>query len=315
MKPRYFLALDIGGSKTTCALADERQVLCTATAGSAKILRVGEREAVTHLREVLDAVSQQSDIALSEITSSCIGTSGAVIPRVADWLRSHMTSWVGGTLTLLGDEIITLDAAFPGEAGIAVIAGTGSNVIGRSRSGHITGAGGWGPALADEGSGNLLGQQALRAIFAAINAAPESREAQDPPLLCRVLDYLRLETRDDLIAAANAMGFSFAQLVPQIVLAAREGDSIAQATLERGGVELGGLVLHVVGRLAAAEPGIENGLRIACTGSIMKYVPEVTGSMHRVLLNAYPQLHLVPGIIDPLEGALWHARQAAAVAA
>lgn len=300
---KYFLGLDIGGTKTACALADEHMVLSRARAGSAKVLRVGKAEAAINLRAVLHAVSKESGVTLASVTASCIGTSGSAVAEVVGWLRKQMEIKVGGMLSILGDEEITLDAAFPGEAGVVVIAGTGSNVIGRSRSGSTSGAGGWGPALADEGSGNLLGLQALRAVFAAINAG------EDPLLLYRVLDHLGLRTRDELVAAANAPNFEFAQLMPVVVQAAHDGDRVAQATLTRGGEELAGLVLHVIGRLVAAEPGIENGLRIAYTGSILEHVPDVRNAMEHVLLRLYPQLQFVPGIVDPLNGALWHARR------
>jgi glucosamine kinase len=302
---RYFLGLDIGGTKTACVMADEHRILSRAQSGSTKVLRVGKEVAARNLREVLDAVSRESGITLPDVTASCVGTSGYSVSEVAEWLRGHMAMWVGGRLSLLGDEVITLDAAFPGGAGVVVIAGTGSNVIGRSRDGRTTGAGGWGPALADEGSGNLLGQQALRATFAAINAGEE------PLLLSRVLDMLGLRTRHELVAVANAYGFSFAQLMPVVVQAAHDGDRVAQATLERGGEELAGLVLQVIGRLAANEPGIEDGLKIAGTGSIWKHVPEVSEAMHRMLLDTYPGLKFLPGSVDPLEGALWHARRLA----
>jgi glucosamine kinase len=303
---KYFLGLDIGGTKTACVLADEHEVLGRAQAGSAKVLRVGKAEAETHLRKVLDAVSEESGVALSDITASCIGTSGAAVPEVTEWLERHMTLWVGGSLRLLGDEIITLDGAFPLDAGVVVIAGTGSNVIGRGRDGKMTGAGGWGPALADEGSGNLLGQQALRATFAAINAG------EQPPFLQRVLNKLGLQTKDDLVAVANAYGFSFAQIMPVVAEAARDGDILARVTLERGGVELAGLVGHVIDKLVAAEPGIDDRLKIAGTGSVWQHVPEVSNAMRRTLLRTYPRLNFLPGSVDPLEGALWHARNAAA---
>ena len=299
---KYFLGLDIGGTKTACALADEDRILGRATAGSSKVLRVGEAEASVHLQEALEEVSAKSGVALADVTASCIGTSGATVAKVTDWLREQMAARVGGTLTLVGDEVITLDAAFPGEPGVIVIAGTGSNVIGRSSSGWMTRAGGWGPALADEGSGSLLGQQALRGVFAAINAGEE------PLLLHRVLEHLGLQTKDDLVGVANAFDFSFASLMPVVVRAARDGDEVAQATLRRGGEELAGLVLHVIGRLAKAEPGIENGLKVAYTGSILQNVREVADSLERVLLKSYPRLEFVPGTVDSVEGALYHAR-------
>ena len=302
---KYFLGLDIGGTKTACVLADEHKILGRAQAGSAKVLRVGKAEAELHLREVLDAVSYQSGVALGDVAASCIGTSGAAIPNVAEWLEQQMAMRVGGRLSLLGDEIIMLDAAFLQDAGVVVIAGTGSNVIARSHDGRTTAAGGWGPALADEGSGNLLGQQALKATFAAMNAGEE------PPFLKRVLNMLGLHTKEDLVAVANAYGFSFAQIMPVVAEAARDGDSLAQKTLERGGVELAGLVRHVITRLSVAEPGIEDGLKIAGTGSIWQHVPEVSDAMRRTLLQTYPLLNFLSGTVDPLEGALWHARHAA----
>lgn len=302
---KYFLGLDIGGTKTACALADEQRILGRSSSGSSKVLRVGEAEASVHLREALDEVALKTGVPLANVTASCIGTSGATVPKVTNWLREQMAAQVGGTLTLVGDEVITLDAAFPGAAGVIVIAGTGSNVIGRNHSGWMTRAGGWGPALADEGSGALLGQQALRNIFAAINAG------EDPPLLHRVLDHLGLKTKEDIVATANVLGFPFASLMPVITQAAREGDEIALATLRRGGEELAVLVLHVIGRLVGSEPGIEDGLKVACTGSIAEYVHEVPDAMQQTLLAKYPRLQFVPGAVDSVEGALYHARRLA----
>ena len=305
---KYFLGLDIGGTKTACALADEHRILGRSRAGSAKILRVDKADAARHLREALQFVSIESGVPLHDVTASCIGTSGITVAAVRDWLREQMASSVSGTLTLVGDEVITLDAAFPGQPGVIVIAGTGSIVIGRSSSGWTTSAGGWGPALSDEGSGTVLCQQALRDVFHAIDAG------EDPPLLRRVLDHLGLRTKDDLVAVANAPGFSFAALMPVVGQAASENDRIAQEILQRGGEELAELVIHVVRRLAKAEPGIEMGLKIASTGSILAHVAEVSEAMQRALLTKYSQLEFTAGTVDPLEGALYHARRSVSAA-
>jgi hypothetical protein len=75
-------------------------------------------------------------------------------------------------------------------------------------------------------------------------------------------------------------------------------------------VELAGLVQHVINRLTAIEPGIDDGLKIAGTGSVWQHVPEVSDAMRRTLLHAYPLLNFLSGTVDPLEGALWHTRHA-----
>ena len=135
-------------------------------------------------------------------------------------------------------------------------------------------------------------------MFATINAGEE------PPLLHRVLNHLGLHTRDELIASANALGFQFASLMPLIVEAARDGDPVAQATLKEGGQELAGLVLHVIRKLAVTEPGIENGLKVATTGSIVTHVEEVTDAMRQGVLAVYPRIDPA-GTVDPVEGALY----------
>jgi len=302
---RYFLGLDIGGTKTACALADEDRILARSRSGSAKILRVDKADAARHLQEALESASKESGVPLRDVTASCIGTSGITVAAVRDWLREQMANSVSGTLTLVGDEVITLDAAFPGQPGVVVIAGTGSNVIGRGRSGWTTNAGGWGPALSDEGSGTVLCQQALRSVFRAIDAG------DDPLLLHHVLDHLGLRTKEDLVAVANTPNFSFADLMPVVMQAASEGDRIAQEILQRGGKELAELVIHVIRRLAKAEPGIEEGLKIASTGSILAHIDRVSHAMQRVLFAKYPQLEFVAGTVDPLKGALYHARRSA----
>ena len=96
------------------------------------------------------------------------------------------------------DVEIALDAAFPGRAGVLVMAGTGSNVVGRTRAGELISAGGWGPALADQGSGHLIGLESLRAIFLAKD------EERETLLLPAVLDFWQLSSLDHLVEYANA---------------------------------------------------------------------------------------------------------------
>jgi glucosamine kinase len=142
-------------------------------------------------------------------------------------------------------------------------------------------------------------------MFAAISAGEE------PLLLAQISRNTWPADERRVGGRGKCVWFLFAQLMPVIVQAAHDGDRVAQTTLERGGEELAGLELQVIGRLAGNEPGIEDGLKIAGTGSIWKHVPEVSEVMRRMLLDTYPGLEFVPGSVDPLEGALSHARRLA----
>ena len=130
-----FLAIDAGGTKTRCLLADESQVLGRATTGSIKLMRVGEAEASARLQAMLKEVSLTADASLSEVTQTCIGIAGVTIEAVRDWAEREIGKSVGGNLLLAGDDEIALDGAFRGGPGILIIAGTGSNVLGRAADG------------------------------------------------------------------------------------------------------------------------------------------------------------------------------------
>src|SRR5216683_1892341 len=108
----FFLALDAGGTKTDYVLADETRELARVRTG----------------------------ISMTQVTRTCVGTAGETVPLVKDWLRESISARVGGGLLILGDVEIALEAAFPGRAGVLVMAGTGSNVVGRTIAGELISA-------------------------------------------------------------------------------------------------------------------------------------------------------------------------------
>jgi glucosamine kinase len=111
---------------------------------------------------MLVEVSQTAGVSLSDVTKTCVGIAGHVIPAVRQWAEREIGDAVGGDLLLAGDNEIALDGAFCGGPGILIIAGTGSNILGRAADGTMYHAGGWGPALGDEGSGFWIGQERCR---------------------------------------------------------------------------------------------------------------------------------------------------------
>src|SRR5260370_38581618 len=80
-----FLAIDAGGTKTTCLLADETRVLGRASTGSVKLMRVSEAEASARLRTRLSEVSLAAGVGLGEVTQPCIGLAAPCITAVRDW--------------------------------------------------------------------------------------------------------------------------------------------------------------------------------------------------------------------------------------
>jgi glucosamine kinase len=297
----YFLALDAGGTKVDYVLADDTQALARVRTGTIKRTRVEETIALARLKEGLHKLETISGISMKMVTRTCVGTAGQTIPLVADWLRNEIGKWVSGELLLLGDVEIALDAAFPGAGGVIALAGTGSNVAGRTCDGTLTSAGGWGPALADQGSGNRIGQQALRSIFLAYD------EGRPTSLRSAVLEFWSVGSIEHLVAFANTTpGPDFSQVVPLVLRCAAQGDPVANEVLRREGEDLAHLVILVIRRLLAAEPDHMPGLAFA--GSIMEYVPPVRKALIAAVQRRFPALQTVAGVVDPVQGALRRAR-------
>jgi glucosamine kinase len=298
-----FLAIDAGGTKTRCLLADESQVLGRATTGSIKLMRVGEAEASARLQAMLKEVSLVADANLSEVAQTCIGIAGVTIEAVRDWAEGEIAKSVGGNLLLAGDDEIALDGAFRGGPGILIIAGTGSNVRGRAADGAMYSAGGWGPALGDEGSGFWIGQEALRAGFWAKDRGVPTT------LLTEVGELWGAKSLGEIVEMGNARpGPDFPALAPLVARCADAGDELAAAVLERAGVELAEQVALVA--LKLKESGGKGKIEAAYTGSVLEHISQVRSAMISALKTSAPEVTVVEGAVDALEGALWRAREA-----
>ena len=300
----YFLALDVGGTKTDYLLGDATRVLARARTGSIKRMRTDAGVASAYLESGLAALTAATGVSMDAISSTCVGTAGNTVPQVTDWLRSELAARVSGELLVTGDVEIALDAAFPGQPGVLVLAGTGSNVAGRGADGRVFTTGGWGPALADQGSGHRIGQQALRAVALA-------QDAKRPnTLLSSILDFWQLTSFDEFVAHANATPAPDpSKLVPVVVRCAEQGDSLAQEVLQAQGEELATVVLLLLDRLHAQSPGGETPHALAFAGSIMENVPAVRGALLETVRRRYPALAELAGVVDPPMGALWRARR------
>ena len=302
----YFLALDIGGTKTDYLLADDTRELARVRTGTIKRMRTDASTAAANLTHALTQLTTATGVSPKQITRTCIGTAGETVPLVTDWLREAFAARVSGDLVLLGDVEIALDAAFQGRVGVLAMAGTGSNVAGRMPDGSLVTAGGWGPELADQGSGHKIGREALRAALLA-------RDEQLPTtLLDAILKFWKLASLDLLVEYANSRPApDFSQLTEVVLGCANQGDAVASEVLRREGQDLGWLVRVVLRRIHAASPDDAVLPSVAFTGSIMEKVEPVRTALIAAVRSEFPSLHTLDGVIDPIAGALWRARQSA----
>jgi N-acetylglucosamine kinase-like BadF-type ATPase len=297
----YFLALDIGGTKTDYLLANETSELARVRTGTIKRMRTDASTAASNLDQALAELTASTGVPMDAITRTCIGTAGETVPLVTNWLREAFAARVAGELLLLGDVEIALDAAFHGGVGVLAMAGTGSNVAGRMPDASLITAGGWGPELADQGSGHKIGREGIRAALLARD------ELRPTILLDAVLDFWQLASLDLLIEYANARPApDFSRLTEVVLRCATHGDAVAAEVLRREGEDLAWLVRIILRRIHAAAPSALPSL--AFTGSILEKVQPVRDALIAAVRAEFPVLHTLDGVIDPIAGALWRAR-------
>ena len=69
----YYLGIDGGGSKTTCAVGDDISLIATATAGPSNIVRVGEARARESLQQAVRQACAAAGITPQQVGRTCVG--------------------------------------------------------------------------------------------------------------------------------------------------------------------------------------------------------------------------------------------------
>ena len=167
----------------------------------------------------------------------------------------------------------------------------------------MTTAGGYGPVLSDQGSGHHIGTRALRACFLAQD------EGRPNLLMGSIVAHWNLQETNDLVGYANTCPLSeISALTPVVLRCAIEGDALAHEVLEQEGRELGYLPLLLHRRMLLRD-GARWQPKIAFAGSILAHVEPLREALIARIREEVPQLLTVPGVVDPVMGALWRARQ------
>ncbi len=306
----YYLGIDGGGTKTTCAVGDESRTLATATAGPSNIVRVGEAQARESLLQSVRQACAAAGITTAQVSRTCVGASGAARPELAEFVRSALAELLSTPIDVVGDMQIALEAAFDTGPGVIVIAGTGSIAYGRDEQGMTVRAGGWGFAIGDEGSAHWIGRTAVNAVLRTADpraATPSNHAPSGSPLATVLLKAWGVRSLDDLARAANSIPPpDFARLFPAV---AASEDELATHVLTRAGRELAAIAAVVIHDLFGKDHAAT--VPVAMTGGVFRHAPLVRQVFYNELAAMKPSGELNLEVVEPVEGALRMARRAA----
>ncbi len=218
------IGLEGGGTKTGCAVLDERgNLLAYAEGGPANLNFVSEEQQRESFRQALEG-------ALGGIVQPVLALGHCVAGTVANW------GWV---LERLGNpkaypveegRMAFVSTGLDEAHGIAVIAGTGSLVSAFIKDELVHQVGGWGALLGDEGS-------AYDVALSAIRVAVRSWDGREFPtrLVNAVQDYFEVEDLRHLIPLFYQKGVPrhvVAGFAPKVIEVAQQRDWLAVRVLE-----------------------------------------------------------------------------------
>jgi glucosamine kinase len=308
----YYLGIDGGGTKTTCAVGDETHLLAAATTGPSNIVRVGEGPARESLLQSVHQACAAAGIIPAQISRTCVGGSGAARPELAAIVRGILAEVISTPIDVVGDMQTSLEAAFDTGLGVIVIAGTGSVAYGRDRQGRTARAGGWGFAIGDEGSAHWIGRTAVSAILRAADLAGETPESRAySSFAAALLKAWGVTSLDELARAANSIPPpDFAALFPAV---AASSVDLATEVLTNAGRELAQVAAIVIQRLFAKDHTLS--VPVAMIGGVFRYAPLVRHVFYNELRTLDPRVEVNPQVVNPVEGALRMARRASSFGA
>ena len=251
----YYLAVDIGGSKSKFAVLDaDGQILDTRETVGFGLAHDCESD-LPQLREILTELSQCYPICAAAINLG--GKNKEQVTAAARAALSGIPFSVhreseGGAAIALGRMH---------KANVVLLAGTGTITVGFTPDGRQIVCGGWGMNVSDGGSGYDIGlhaaRQALAALDKTVPLTPLQQEITGhtapfaPTAEIGDLCLLRDEVRARILPFNRA---AVASLTKIVTVHALRGEADALAIMQNAGRDMGLLVADCAGKLHPYTP-------------------------------------------------------------
>jgi N-acetylglucosamine kinase-like BadF-type ATPase len=293
---KYFLGVDVGGTKSHALIADE-----TGRALGLGVGGAGNYEAVGYqgLTETLNAITNEAlgmaGISKDRLTAAGFGIAGYDWPVEREPTRQAIqTLGLSAPFEFVNDTIVGLLAGAIQGWGVAVVAGTSCNCRGRDRQGREGRTTGNGPQLGDYAGATELVAKAVQAVALAwTQRGPATRLTEA---------FIDLTNATDVVDLLEGLALERYQLsaaaAPVVFQVADEGDEVAQETICWAGRELGSLAIGVIRQLGFERLDFE----VVLIGSMFKGSPTLIETMSATIHRVAPKARLVRLKAPPVVG-------------
>ena len=241
MTGEKILGIEGGGTKTAWALVSDGAIIESGKLPPSN-LRLTPPDQIAKIFRVLPREVDRVGVFLA----GC-----ATEEDRAALLKLARAVWPKARIVAGSDRDSGMAACLRDRDGIAVNAGTGSSVTGRSGR-RIEKAGGWGHILGDAGGAYFVSIRALRSILREYDLRRGERE-----FAAKILHALGLNNFDELVRwAQTADKMEIASLAPVVFEAARKSDEAARQIIAAGVSALVDFTTAVSMRLQLEAPEV-----------------------------------------------------------
>ena len=241
MAGKKILGIEGGGTKTAWALVANGAIIESGKLPASN-LRLTPPDQITKIFHVLPRAVDRIGVFLA----GCVTEEDRAI-----LLKLARAVWPRAKIVAGSDRDSGMAACLRDRDGIAVNAGTGSSVTGRSGR-QIEKAGGWGHILGDAGGAYFVSIRALRSVLREYDLRRGERE-----FAANILRALGLNNFDELVRwAQTADKMEIASLAPVVFEAARKSDEAARQIIAAGVSALVDFTTAVSMRLQLETPEV-----------------------------------------------------------
>ncbi len=301
-----YLGVDGGGTKTVAAVADESgQIVSAARAGGSNYQDIGVSSAGAELKAAVQSALHKVGASMSDVAGAAFGMAGADREAEMKIVQGMVDEYVPVSRRYVeNDALLVLRAGTKEAVGVGLVAGTGTNCIGRDRYGRRHQIGGMGPISGDVGYAEDLAMRTLGGAWKAVDgrSGPSALSAA----VCEDLGVDAVDALVELMVRGELPEPVVRQAVQCLFRCARQGDGLARRIVEDTASQMGAAAAAAMRALVLLGPNA-----VLVLGGAMFQTPGhelLVDACAKRVREAVSEAHVIVLDTNPVVGALLFAR-------
>lgn len=283
----YYFGFDGGATRCRLSICNNKgRILFKSEAGSSNVFAVGADSVANNIIGLIEEGIKYLNITKDELYAGCFGSAGVARDKDLIFFKDLFKKYLPKSkVYICSDAEILLVGGLNSLSGICLIGGTGSICFGRSESGEVIRAGGFGWRLGDEGSGWHIAHSAIARTL-------KSKEDRDFPTMLDkyILKFFHINKLEDIISIVNDESTTKSDIgnfAKYVTVAADENDFLAIDILKTAGVSLFDLVNSVVKRMTKNHEK-----KLVLAGGVIKHDSIVRESFYSQMKQKLPNYEI-----------------------